>query len=60
MRKAMPVEEMKEITLDELAERKKAGADMSRVQVSGTIRIVDKDGKLKAELPITRIDEDAN
>ena len=49
----------REITLEELAAMKAAGASMSDVQVKGMIKIIDKDGNVKAELPIERI-EDAN
>ena len=49
----------REITLEELAAMKAAGASMSDVKVKGMIKIIDKDGKIKGELPIERID-DAN
>lgn len=48
--------ERREITLDELAQAQKAGVDIADIQVSGMIKVIDQDGKLKAELPITRID----
>lgn len=45
-----------EITLEELARRKQAGLSMANVQITGMVHIIDKDGNVKAELPIERID----
>ena len=55
----MPSEERREITIAELAAMKQRGMALTDVKVSGMIRVIDKDGNVKAELPIERI-EDAN
>ena len=49
-------EDRKEITVEELAARVINNPDLPGVQVSGVVTIFDKDGKIKAELPITSIE----
>ena len=39
-------DDRKEITLEELAAAKKAGASLADVQVTGLVKIIDKHGKV--------------
>ena len=53
-------DDRKEITLEELAAAKKAGASLADVQVTGLVKIIDKHGKVKSEFNIERVTPNAN
>ena len=53
------MQDHKDLTLDEFNEgikKNDPNAILSQAKVSGFVRIIDKDGNLKAELPITTIE----